>query len=96
MNNINVWDFALQPCQKDNTYRFYKDSTLMLYENADICSGEPDSSSSYWYFYDGNKKLIGNIVGTNDTAGIVTLTATELKLSINYSGNPAIIYFKKP
>lgn len=95
VNNMNIWDLLIEPCQKDDTYKFNRDSSLIHYENANVCSGMPDSSSSEWTFYEGRKKLIGTILGITDTAEIVTLQDNEMKLSVDYNGMPALIYFKK-
>lgn len=95
VNNMNIWDLLIEACQKDDTYKFNRDSSLIHYENTDVCSGMPDSSSSQWTFYEGRKKLIGTILGITDTAEIVTLQDNEMKLSVDYNGMPALIYFKK-
>jgi|GEM_PF-1369764 len=96
LNNLNVYDLLLEDCQKDDTYRFYKDSSLLHYENSTVCSGMPDSSATQWQFYNGRKQLIGTILGITDTVDIVSLQDTEMKLAADYQGNPAIIYFQKP
>lgn len=96
LNNLNVYDLLLEDCQKDDTYRFYKDSTLLHYENSSVCSGMPDSSATQWQFYNGKSQLIGTILGITDTVDVVSILATEMKLAVNYQGNPAVIYFKKP
>lgn len=96
VSGINVWDLLIEACQKDDTYRFYADSTLTTYENTTVCSGNADSTQSFWSFYDGRKKLIGTVLGLSDTAEILTLTETDMKLNVDYDGSPALIYFRKP
>lgn len=96
VNGFNVWDLLVEDCTKDDTYRFYRDSTLMQYENTEVCPGSTDSSGSVWRFHEGRKKLIGTILNITDTAEILSLTKTEMKLSVDYNGTPALIYFKKP
>jgi len=95
VSGLDLYNLAVPACQQDDTYRFYKDSTLMQYENGNICSGNPDSTATYWAFYDGKKKLIGTVLGLTDTATVVTLEDALLKLSVDYNGSPAVIFFKK-
>lgn len=94
-NGINVWDFLVDACQKDDSYKFNRDSTVVQYENANVCSGNPDSTTNNWNFYSGNKKLIGTFFGITDTATIVTLIDKEMKLDIDYDGTPVTLYFKR-
>ena len=95
VSGLDVYNLAVPACQQDDSYRFYKDSTLMQYENKNICSGNPDSTATHWEFYDGKKKLIGTVLGLTDTATVVTLEDALLKLSVDYNGSPAVIFFKK-
>ncbi len=97
LSGTDVWNNPLivKDCERDDSYRFYKDSTLMKYENANICSGEADSTENTWQFYDGRKKIIGTLIGIKDTLGIVSLQDTFMQLSVDFMGNPALIYFKK-
>jgi hypothetical protein len=95
VSGLDVYNLAVPACQQDDSYRFYKDSTLMQYENGNICSGNPDSLATHWEFYDGKKKLIGTVLGLTDTASVVTLEDALLKLSVDYNGSPAVIFFKK-
>ena len=95
VSGLDLYNLAVPACQQDDTYRFYKDSTLMQYENGNICSGNPDSTATHWEFYDGKKKLIGTVLGLTDTATVVTLEDALLKLSVDYNGSPAVIFFKK-
>ncbi|MBL7835918.1 MAG: hypothetical protein JNM67_00230 [Bacteroidetes bacterium] len=95
-NSLNIWDVGvIEPCQKDDTYKFYKDSSLMQYENANICSGNTDSTESYWSFYEGRKKLIGTILNITDTAEILLLDDNFMNVKIDYEGSPVVLYFKK-
>lgn len=94
-NGVNVWNLgAVEKCQKDDTYRFYKDSLLKQYDNIDKCSGTTDSTDSEWYFYNNKKQLVGSILGLQDTVDIVTLSETELTVSLDYDGMPLKIFFK--
>lgn len=94
-NGLNGWDFLVEDCQKDDSYKFNKDSTVVQYENANICSGMPDSTTNNWNFYEGRKKLIGTFFGITDTATIITLLDKEMKLNVDYNGTPVTIYFKR-
>jgi hypothetical protein len=97
ISGADIWNLGLIPdCQKDDTYRFYKDSTLMSFENDDVCSGGMDSTASQWQFYDGKKKIIATIFGLKDTAEVKKLDDLNMHLSMDYEGSPALIYFKKP
>ena len=94
-NGINVWNLgAVEKCQKDDTYKFFKDSVLRQYDNVDKCSGTTDSTDNEWYFYNNKKQLVGYILGLQDTADIVSLTETELTVSLDYNGMPLKIFFK--
>lgn len=96
MGGTDIWNLGLIPsCQKDDTYKFSKDSTMTQYENAEICSGGTDSTISKWSFYDGRKKVIGSVLGINDTATILDLQDASMNLLVDYNGNPVTVYFKK-
>jgi hypothetical protein len=93
----DLWGFPgiIETCMKDDSYRFYKDSTLMQYENAKVCSGGKDSAANRWQFYDNKKKLIGTMLGITDTVDVISLQDTTMQFSLDYQGTPALIYFKK-
>ena len=95
--SLNVWDFPglIEACLKDDSYRFYKDSTLTQYENAKVCSNGKDSTVNNWQFYDNKKKLIGTMLGITDTVDIISLQDTSMQFSLEYDGTPAMIYFRK-
>lgn len=95
VSGLDVFNLAVPACQQDDSYRFYKDSSLMQYENSNVCSGNPDSASTHWEFYQGKSKLIGTVLGITDTAGVVALEDQLMKLSVDYNGNPALVFFKK-
>lgn len=97
VGGVDFWKLpgVIESCTKDNTYKFYKDSVLIQYENSEICSGADDSSRSEWQFIDGRKKLMATLFGMSDTANIVSLGDSTMQLGINYQGNDALIYFKK-
>jgi hypothetical protein len=93
----DVWQLPgiISTCSKDDTYRFYKDSILTTFENKNICSGGTDSSRSRWQFIDGRKKVTATLLGTSDTATILELTDSTMRLFVNYMGTDATVFFKK-
>lgn len=96
LGGTDIWNLGLIPsCQKDDTYKFRRDSSLTQYENKDICAGGIDSTESTWTFYEGRKKIIGSVLGIDDTATILDLQATTMNLLVDYNGSPVTVYFKK-
>ena len=99
----DLWNsFLIESCNKDNQYRFRTDDSLSLYDMTSKCSPtDPDSSVSAYKFYNNNTQLILNVKLTstnilNDTADIVELNETTLKINAEYSGVPATISFTHP
>lgn len=96
LGGTDIWNLGLIPsCQKDDTYKFRRDSSLTQYENAEVCQSGIDSTVSNWSFYEGRKKLIGSVLGINDTATILDLQDATMNLLVDYNGNPVTVYFKK-
>jgi hypothetical protein len=96
VSGSDIWNtFLIKDCQKDDYYRFSKDSVLTQYENTNICAGGTDSVSSEWHFYEGRKKLIGTILGMTDTADVIMLEETEMQLGVTFQDNPTVIHFRK-
>ncbi|MCC6818383.1 MAG: hypothetical protein IT245_05800 [Bacteroidia bacterium] len=96
LSGVNIWDLGMiDGCMKDDSYRFYKDSTLTQYENTNVCSGSPDSTESEWYFFKGREKMVASILGLTDTANIISLDTANMQLQIDYDGSPVMVYFKK-
>jgi hypothetical protein len=96
LGGTDIWNLGLIPsCQKDDTYKFRRDSSLTQYENSEVCSGGTDSTESTWTFYEGRKKIIGSVLGIDDTATILDLQETTMNLLVDYNGNPVTVYFKK-
>ena len=96
LGGTDIWNLGLIPsCQKDDSYIFRRDSSLTQYENAEICAGGSDSTNSEWTFYEGRKKLIGSVLGIDDTATILDLQDASMNLLVDYNGNPVTVYFKK-
>jgi hypothetical protein len=99
----DLWNsFLVEACNKDNQYRFRTDDSLSLYDMTSKCSpSDPDSSVSIYKFYNNNTQLILNVKLTstntlNDTADIVELSETLLKINAEYSSVPATISFIHP
>jgi hypothetical protein len=102
-SGTDLWGtFLVEACNKDNQYRFRTDDSLSLYDMASKCSpSDPDSSVSIYKFYNNNTQLILNVKLTstntlNDTADIVELSETLLKINAEYSSVPATISFIHP
>ena len=53
------------------------------------------SNGKNGFNYDGRKKLIGSVLGINDTATILDLQDATMNLLVDYNGNPVTVYFKK-
>lgn len=96
LNGNNIWNLGLiDACQKDDTYKFNRDSSLINFENTNVCSGNPDSTMTDWRFYQGRDKLIATMLGITDTALILALDTADMQLQVNYQGSPVILFFKK-
>ncbi len=97
LGGIDVWNYpgGLKDCQRDDSYRFNRDGSLIEYENAKVCTAGTDSFVNTWKFYDGRKQVIATVLGITDTAGIKLLDDTDMQLSMEYEGSPAVIYFRK-
>jgi len=102
-SGTDIWGtFLVEACNKDNQYRFRTDDSLSLYDMNSKCSPtDPDSSVSIYKFYNNNTQLILNVKLTstnilNDTADIVELSETLLKINAEYSSVPATISFIHP
>jgi|GEM_PF-1223131 len=102
-SGTDIWStFLVDACNKDNEYRFRMDDSLVLYDKASKCApGDPDSTTSYYKLYNNNTQLILNVKLTstttlNDTANIIDISETALKVDAEYSGVPATITFQHP
>lgn len=102
-SNTDIWGTAfVESCNKDNQYKFRSDDSLVLYDMSSKCSpSDPDSSTSMYKLYNGDKQIILNVkltssITVKDTADIVTLDENTLQLNAEYSGLPATITFKHP
>ncbi|MBX9785514.1 MAG: hypothetical protein K2X48_19705 [Chitinophagaceae bacterium] len=71
-----------KPCDRDNTYSFSANGTLVRNNGSLKCSSEPNTDTGNWQFYLNETKL--DIFG--NTYFIKTLTSNRLEL---YSPGPA-------
>lgn len=97
VSGTDVWNIPqiIKECQKDDTYRFYRDSVLTHYENTDICSGGTDSARNSWRFIEGRRKIIATLLNMTDTGEIISLDETEMQLGVTLMDNPSVVYFRK-
>lgn len=96
LNGSNIWDIGLiEACLKDDSYSFKRDSSLIQFENKNICSGNPDSTVTQWTFYEGRKKIIASVLSLTDTAEILLLNESDMELMVDYEGSPVRVFFKK-
>ncbi len=100
----DIWSNALfvADCNKDNEYNFRSDDSLVQYDKTKKCSStDPDSTVSFYKLYNDNTQLILNIkltsaITLNDTAEILELNESSLKVDTQYSGFPATVTFTHP
>lgn len=102
-SGTDIWGTGfVEACNKDNEYRFRTDDSLVLYDKANKCNGsDPDSTISSYKLFNNNTQLILNVklTGTitiNDTADVIELSESLLKVDAEYSGIPATISFQHP
>jgi hypothetical protein len=81
---IDLGTAGLAPaCLLDNTARFKSDGTGTVYENSNVCSGEPATSDFTWNFSQNETVLnvsAGAIAGIGGSFKIKTLTGSQLSL----------------
>jgi hypothetical protein len=101
---MDIWSNPafVAACNKDNEYKFRSDDSLTQYDKSQKCNGsDPDSTVSSYKLYNNNTQVILNLKLTssiilNDTAEIMELTETSLKINAEYSSLPATITFIHP
>jgi len=80
---IDQEDNSLEPCFKDNTYVFNKDSTVVMDEGATKCdAGDPQTSSYSWTITNGNPPVLKSDVNPILAEGLKVLTLTDTKLTV--------------
>ena len=102
-SGTDVWNTPfVAACNKDNEYQFWTNDSLTAYDMSSKCDvADPDSTRSFYKLINNNTQIILNVKLTstntlNDTADIIELSESTLKLDAIYSGLPASITFKHP
>ena len=89
----NTWDTDWDDCEKDDITTFSSDGTYKIDEGATKC--DPDdpqiNETGSWSLSSDKKILTSNGIGFN----VVTLTSTDLKISVDLFGSISTASFKK-
>lgn len=88
---IDQPDPILEPCFKDNTFVFYKDSTVVMDEGANKCSTNPQTSTYSWSITNTNPAILKSSVNPILAQGVKVLTLTDTKLTV-YKDSSALGY----
>lgn len=98
----DIWGTILvESCYKDNEYNFKTNDTLEIYDKSSKCDpADPDTLYNNYKLLDAENKIylnleLSSLIKLNDTATLIELTNTKLKMIANYSGSPATITFIK-
>jgi hypothetical protein len=101
--STDIWgnSILVPACNRDNEYKFRTTDSMVAFEKSNKCNtNDPDSTVSFYKLYNNNTQLIlnmklaGNML--NDTAEIIELTESTLKVDAQYSSFPATITFIHP
>jgi hypothetical protein len=89
----DLWNSGLvDPCNKDNTYRFKVNNILTAYDLPTKCNGsDPDSTNNPWTFTDNDTRIYVKInlnTTVEDTASIIELTESKIVLDADYNSVP--------
>jgi hypothetical protein len=79
---IDEEDPILDPCFKDNTFLFNKDSTVVMDEGADKCSSNPQTGTYSWSVTNGNPAVLKSDVNPILAEGVKIYTLTDTKLTV--------------
>ena len=80
---IDQEDNSLEPCFKDNTYVFNKDSTVVMDEGATKCNAaDPQTSSYTWSISNSNPAVLKSDVNPILAEGLKIKTLTDTKLVV--------------
>jgi len=80
---IDQEDNSLEPCFKDNTYVFNKDSTVVMDEGATKCDvSDPQTSSYSWTLTNGNPAVLKSDVDPILAEGLKVFALTDTKLTV--------------
>jgi hypothetical protein len=78
---INIGDTTIQPCSKDNTYQFNKDSTGIVDNGAIKCSpSEPQTFSFTWSFSDKGDSVLRSNADPILAGGVNIYSMTSTKI----------------
>src|ERR1700733_6390030 len=82
IDNNDIPDTVLKPCEKDDIFTFYKDSTGLIDEGATKCHvGDPQTDSMTWEFTNSDKILnVTSATHLNGSLNLLSLTTTSLVL----------------
>jgi hypothetical protein len=86
LNKDGIVDFAdttLQPCFKDNTFQFNKDSTVIVNEGATKCNASDPQTATYsWSISNTNPPILKSNADPILATGLPVLTLTSTKLTV--------------
>jgi len=81
--SIDQEDPSLEPCFKDNTYVFNKDSTVVMDEGATKCdAGDPQTSSYAWSLTNSNPPVLKSDVNPILAEGLKVFALTDTRLTV--------------
>ena len=81
--NIDQEDNSLEPCFKDNTYVFNKDSTVVMDEGATKCdAGDPQTSTYSWTLTNGNPPVLKSDVDPILATGLKVFKLTDTRMTV--------------
>jgi hypothetical protein len=82
----------MEPCEKDDLYRFNEDKTVTLKAGATKCqASDPDTEpGGTWELSADGKKITITENGDGDTMDVITLTETTFKVSQTSEVSPGI------
>jgi len=79
---IDQEDPILEPCFKDNTFQFNTDSTVIMDEGADVCSGNQQTGTYSWTISNGNPAILKSNVNPILAEGVKIYSLTDTKLTV--------------
>jgi hypothetical protein len=79
---IDEEDPILEPCFKDNTFLFSKDSTVVMDEGADKCSSNQQTGTYSWSITNGNPAILKSTVNPILAEGVKISILTDTKLTV--------------
>jgi len=82
-NKIEFPDTLIQPCVKDNTYQFRKDSTVVVDEGATKCnSTDPQTATYSWSISSGNPAILKSDANPLLVNGVTVLVLNSNQLEV--------------